>query len=122
MRTIIAGSRELTRMDLDHALTACPWIDKVTRVVSGGARGIDLAGEAWARERNIPVVRYPADWNRLGRGAGYRRNQKMADNADAVIAVWDGTSRGTGHMIAIAKAAGLILYVHTHERGTFAVG
>lgn len=92
-------------------MRVCPWTKEITQVVSGGARGIDKAGEAWARRHNIPVVVYPADWNRLGKGAGYRRNQKMAENADAVIAVWDGKSPGTQHMMSIATAAGLKLFV-----------
>lgn len=92
-------------------MRACPWTEEITRVVSGGARGIDKAGEAWAHRRGLPVDVYPADWNRLGKGAGYRRNQKMAENADAVIAVWDGRSPGTQHMMSIATAAGLKLFV-----------
>jgi hypothetical protein len=111
MRTILAGSRDLTRADLDRAMEACQWTSEITAVVSGGARGIDLAGEDWARDRSIAVVRYQADWNRLGKGAGFRRNIKMAKNADALVAVWDGKSRGTQHMIATARTHGLRLFV-----------
>ena len=52
-------------------------------------------------------MRYPADWDTYGKSAGYRRNQLMADNADALVAFWDGQSRGTGHMINLAKERNL---------------
>jgi dissimilatory sulfite reductase (desulfoviridin) alpha/beta subunit len=35
----------------------------------------------------------------------------MAENADALIAVWDGESRGTKMMIDIAKKKGLKVFV-----------
>jgi len=36
---------------------------------------------------------------------------QMADYADALVAVWDGESRGTVHMICRAKENGLKVYV-----------
>lgn len=49
--------------------------------------------------RDIPVKRFPADWDRHGRAAGPIRNCQMAQYADALIAIWDGKSRGTKNMI-----------------------
>jgi hypothetical protein len=48
------------------------------------------------------VERYPADWERYGKSAGYRRNKEMALVAQALVAFWDGESLGTKHMIDIA--------------------
>lgn len=112
MRTIIAGSRGLGKSALDQALERCPWTTEITTVLSGTARGIDEAGELWARSTGHNLERYPADWN-SGRAAGYRRNQKMAGKAQALLAVWDGNSRGTGHMISIASQKGLRVFVYT---------
>ena len=39
--------------------------------------------------------------------AGYLRNKQMAEYADALIAFWDGESKGTKHMIDLAKKNGL---------------
>lgn len=39
-----------------------------------------------------------------GRAAGPIRNQQMAERADALVAVWDGASRGTGDMLRRALA------------------
>lgn len=100
MKTIIAGSRTIT--DIDEALNNFnDWT--ITEVVSGCARGVDKLGEVWATTNNIPIKRFPADWNNLGKSAGYVRNHQMADYAEALIAIWDGKSKGTKHMIDIAN-------------------
>lgn len=110
MRTIIAGSRDLNSYDLvRRAVEECGWTPTV--VLSGTARGVDRMGERWARFRDVPVERYPADWKLHGRGAGAIRNAEMAKHADALIAIWDGTSRGTLHMIRTAERMGLRVHV-----------
>lgn len=111
MRTIIAGSRTLGRADLDRALAVCQWTSEITEVVSGRAPGIDRHGEAWAEEHGIPVHKFPAHWQQEGSSAGPKRNAKMARYAEALIAVWDGTSRGTKNMIEQANKRGLRVFV-----------
>jgi len=111
MRTIIAGSRTLVSMKIVVAAVAeAGW--PVSSVLSGGARGVDYLGECWAKTNKIPLTVCPADWELLGKSAGFARNVEMANDADALIAVWDGISRGTKHMIDTAKAKGLKVYVH----------
>jgi hypothetical protein len=68
-------------------------------------------GVRWAAAHNIPVKPFPAAWKSLGRQAGYLRNEEMARYADALIAVWDGASNGTRHMIHRATALGLRVLV-----------
>ena len=112
MKTIIAGSRSIT--DYQYFLkimSAAPW--NPTMVLSGMAKGVDTMGEQWARENNIPLEFYPADWDKYGKRAGYLRNEEMAKYADALIAIWDGESKGTKHMIDIAKKKGLKIWVIT---------
>lgn len=46
-------------------------------------------------------------WKLYGKQAGYLRNEQMAQNADALAAFWNGESRGTKHMIELAKRYGL---------------
>ena len=111
MKTIIAGSRGITDLSIvRQAVIHCPW--EITRVVSGTARGVDQLGEAWAADLGIDVDRYPADWKAHGRRAGYLRNEVMAENAGALLAIWDGESRGTKHMIDIAQKRGLKVFVY----------
>ena len=106
MRTIIAGSRTANNYhDLLNAMAELPW--KPTAVISGAARGADALGERWARENGIPLLRIPAEWDKHGRRAGYLRNLEMAKRAQALLALWDGRSKGTAHMIEIARGRGL---------------
>ncbi len=110
MRVIIAGSRGIR----DYA-RVCDAVRRsgfpITRVVSGMAGGVDTLAVRYAREHGLPCDQFPAEWRKWGRGAGYRRNVQMARHADALIAVWDGQSPGTRHMIEVAKARGLRVFV-----------
>ena len=114
LRTIVAGSRDgVTVDDVRAAVEACGW--DICVVLSGTARGADRFGEEVARERGVPVERYPADWGsypNYRKDAGYRRNERMATVASALVAVWDGKSGGTRHMIETARGRGLRVYVH----------
>ncbi len=83
----------------------------ITEIVSGAAKGVDTIGEVIGNEFNIPVVKFPAEWDKYGRSAGFIRNEQMAKYADALIAVWDGRSNGTKHMINTAKKLGLKIYI-----------
>jgi len=109
MRVIIAGSRDYTPTSEELAL-----LDKIdiTEVVSGTCRGVDRAGEDWARSRNIPIKQFPAQWDEHGRAAGPIRNEQMAKYADAVVLFHSdkSNSRGTASMYRIALKHGLIIY------------
>ncbi len=70
-------------------------------------------GRWWAAQHSIPVASFPARWEEEGCRAGYLRNVRMAEYAEALIALWNGKSPGTRHMIQIAQEKGLKVYVHT---------
>jgi hypothetical protein len=115
MKTIIAGSRTVTEyMTVLEAILNSDFT--VTEVVSGTARGVDQLGELFASDMQLPVKKFPADWNGLGKRAGYVRNTQMADYAEQLIAIWDGKSPGTKHMIDIATKKGLAVYVQQTNR------
>ena len=110
MRTIIAGSRDITsHAAVVSAVGQCPW--NITTVLSGRARGVDLLGERWAAENGIPLELYPANWNAYGKLAGFVRNIEMARKAEGLLAVWDGASNGTRHMIRTAENHGLKTFI-----------
>lgn len=113
MKTIIAGSREITQYGIVFQAAEDFYLagHEITEVVSGGARGIDRLGERYAKEEKIPLKVFPADWNTHGKAAGHIRNLQMAQYADALIAIWDGKSRGTKNMIDNATNNGLIIFV-----------
>lgn len=110
MKTIIAGSRSVTDFKIvNQAIKNSGF--SISEVVSGCARGVDRLGEGWAGEAGIKVARFPAEWDTHGKAAGVIRNREMARYADALVAVWDGKSRGTKNMIETARECGLDVYV-----------
>ncbi len=111
MRTVVAGSRGATLADMERAWQECPWSSEITVVLSGTARGADKHGEELARRHGLPVELYPADWEGLGRRAGMVRNSRMANRAHALLAVWDGSSRGADGMIKRARVRNLRVFV-----------
>lgn len=116
MKLIIAGSRDFTDYQLLIDTLKQEGFSKntVTQVVSGCAHGADKLGERWAVSQCIPIARFPADWDSHGKRAGFIRNSEMAEYADACILFWNGSSKGTKHMIDIAKRkAGMRLIVVT---------
>lgn len=118
-RVIIAGTRNFSNYELlkekcDNILSSKRQDSNIV-ILSGTAKGADRLGERYARERGFLLRRFPADWDKDGNKAGLIRNAKMADNADALIAFWDGTSRGTAHMIMTAKEKGLATRVINYK-------
>lgn len=111
MKTIIAGMRDFH--DYNSLLIAVARSGRViTEVVSGCAKGVDALGEKWGHDHCVPVKKFPADWDKHGKAAGPIRNRQMAEYADALIAIWDGKSRGTKNMIETATKLRLAVYVH----------
>ena len=118
MKVIIAGGREVTdyRLVVEAMIMADLMFGIVpTQIVSGKARGVDTLGERWAKERSIEVKPFPARWRRddglVDLSAGKTRNTKMAEYADALVAVWDGQSTGTADMIKKAERKKLLVWV-----------
>ena len=115
MKCIIAGSRTIADyVTLETAIeqSGFDFDGGITQVVSGGARGVDVLGEEWAYRNHRQLIIFPADWDTYGKSAGIRRNEQMAIWADALIALWDGKSRGTEHMIKCARKHNLKVFVY----------
>lgn len=122
LRIIVAGGRNFTDYDLLFDTLSdllCELDDEIivdnssnVKFISGTCRGADSLGEQFAYTYGYEVVRFPADWDKYGKSAGYRRNCDMAKYAAEartaiLVAFWDGKSKGTKNMIDIAKRYGL---------------
>ena len=99
MKVIIAGSRSFSTKHPDIVIGYIAFAYDITEVVSGGAKGADLFGEYYAKIFDIPARKFLPNWDAYGKRAGILRNEQMGNYADALIALWDGKSRGTKHMI-----------------------
>jgi len=101
MRLAIVGSRSIKTADLDKLIPVKPDV-----IVSGGAVGVDTLAEVWARKNGIQTLVFKPEWNKYGRSAAFRRDYTIVDNADAVLALWDGISKGTMHTVNYARSVG----------------
>jgi len=114
MITIIAGSRGINDYNaLLQAVLDAPF--DITEVVSGGARGVDKLGERLTREYDLPLKIFPANWEMHQKRAGMLRNEQMSEYAEALILIWDGVSKGSKHMLSVAKRGGLKIHIHIVE-------
>ena len=129
-RVIIAGGRNFARMpsDREDVDLLTKTMDNLLQykkrshrivVLWGMAKGRDMAGKRYAEQCRFHVRYFPADWQQYGRRAGIVRNELMVQNADALVAFWDGSSPGTKNMIETAQRYGLavrvIRYNHKSE-------
>jgi predicted Rossmann fold nucleotide-binding protein DprA/Smf involved in DNA uptake len=104
MKIIVAGSRwiddyEFVEWGINKAINFSS-IFTPTEIVSGNALGVDRCGEQWAKNNNIPVKLFPANWSKYGKSAGPIRNGAMANYADGLIVIWDKKSSGTLNMLS----------------------
>ena len=108
---LIVGTRTFTDYDLfkqvvNHMLIKIDKKDIV--IISGGARGTDSLAKQYANENGYKYYEFKADWERYGKSAGYRRNVDMQAYIShftrrAIIAFWDGESKGTKQNFDIAE-------------------
>lgn len=117
MRTIIAGSRTIQDRKLIYAILnrihSTQW--RISVDLCGMAEGVDLIGRDWAIDHRVTYEEYPvrelarghAKWGVLAK----IRNIRMALRAEALVAIWDGHSSGTGHMIDQARRRKLRIHV-----------
>jgi len=82
-------------------------------LVSGGAAGVDSLAEGMAKGFGIPNIIFHPEWTKYGKSAGFKRNQKIVDAADIIIAFHFNDSAGTADTIRRAKESGKQLTVYT---------
>ena len=101
MKLLIIGSRSIVDFDLEDHVP-----DDVDLIISGGARGMDTVAERYADSHSIKKLIIRPQYERYGRGAPLKRNDEMVELCDAVLAVWDGNSRGTKYTLDYARKKG----------------
>lgn len=115
-KVIICGSREFDDYDLlkekcDNILSKKKEAGEEIVIISGCSRGADKLGEKYAEESGYEVLKFPANWEKYGKKAGYLRNEKMAEEANACIAFLKSGEecKGTKNMISLARKKNLLI-------------
>ena len=119
LKIVIAGSRTITDYSaLLTALTKAIQVNVIVpahsfEIVSGGAQGVDTLARQYAHETGYPLIEMKPQYRGPNdRGAPLRRNEDIANYGDVLVAVWDGKSRGTNHIIEYMRKLGKPVYVH----------
>ena len=101
MKVAIIGSRTITIENLENYIP-----EGTTEIVSGGAKGVDICAKLFAERNNIAYTEFLPDYKKYGRAAPIKRNYQIVEYADVIIALWDGTSKGTKSVIDYCNKAG----------------
>lgn len=111
MKVIIAGSRSIEDYEfVKKCIKESGFY--ITEIISGGAFGVDTLAKVYANENDIPFTEMKPDYIRYdSKYAPLYRNIRMANYGEGLIAIWDGVSRGTKHMINQAKKKSLQIKV-----------
>ena len=114
VKVIIAGSRSISSLEeVTKAIKESEFT--ITEEVCGEAQGVDQLGKFWAYNLGIPTKQFNPKWNVYGKAAGPIRNREMAEYADALVAIWDGKSKGTANMISEMKKLGKPISVRIQQ-------
>jgi len=111
VRVLVCGGRDFRNVALlCYHLDGINWKLGISAVIHGSARGADSLADNWAKSRDIPRLRFPADWAANGRAGGPIRNRQMLvqGKPDLVVAFPGGD--GTADMIRQAVFAGVKVF------------
>ena len=107
MKVAVIGSRSITNFDISRYIPP-----DTELIISGGAAGVDTLAERYADSRGIKKLILPPDYALYGQSAPLIRDRLIVDNADLVIAVWDGESSGTAYTLSYAKQRGVPVQIY----------
>lgn len=102
MKVAVIGSRSLSVLNLGKYLPK-----GTTEIISGGAKGVDSSARKYALAHGIKLTEFLPEYERYGRAAPLKRNITIIENADLVLAFWDGKSRGTKFVIDNCRKRGV---------------
>ena len=101
----VVGSRDFPNLPLvSEYLDKIQSRQKVSKIVSGGARGVDHEAALWAKKNQILLVEHIPEWDKYHkRMVAYVRNKLIVEQSDVIVAFYDGKSKGTMMSIQLAK-------------------
>ncbi|GHU54036.1 hypothetical protein AGMMS49975_13770 [Clostridia bacterium] len=108
MKVAVIGSRSITTANIGDYLP-----EKTTEIASGGAKsGVDVLAKKYAHEHGIEYTEFLPEYEKYKRGAPLKRNETIVNYSDFIVAIYDGSSKGTRYVIDYAKKVGKPCEVH----------
>lgn len=101
MKILVCGGRRY--LDYGMAKLVLDEYEDIDLIIHGNARGADMLGQRYATDNNIPIQKFPAEWDIYGKAAGYIRNELMLHTSEPDLVVAFPGGRGTENMVQLAK-------------------
>lgn len=111
MKVAIIGSRNLCVNNLEKYLPK-----NITEIISGGAKGVDTNAREYALHNKIKITEYYPEYDKYGRAAPLKRNIKIIEYSDIVLAFWDGSSKGTKFVIDKCKKMDIDVKIYIYDK------
>ena len=106
MKTALLASRNLTSQEhYQMVLTALATLGTTTLLHGAEGAGRQHA-QRWAAETKNAETGYVPNWQLHGKAAGPIRGKLLVADADNVVALWDGKSKGTANEMKEARRQG----------------
>ncbi|MFB7185220.1 DUF2493 domain-containing protein [Streptomyces sp. NPDC056230] len=114
MRILVTGSRDWDNEEAVHRaifrelyIMKCPH-GEAALIHGACPTGADAMASAYAHQSGMHVISHPANWERDGKSAGFRRNAEMVnEGADICLAFIKNGSRGASMTANLAEKAGI---------------
>ncbi|MBQ2730104.1 MAG: DUF2493 domain-containing protein [Clostridia bacterium] len=110
MKIAVIGSRSIMLTEKELSV----YIPQGTsEIVTGGAKGVDSIAKSYALSQGIKLTEFLPEYHKYKKVAPLKRNIKIVEYADAVVAIWDGVSKGTKFVIDTCRRINKPLMLYT---------
>ena len=106
MKIAVIGSRDIIP-NIEKIIRDIQKItDEKPTIISGGAKGTDQQAKIAAKKMEWEYIEYRPNYELYGTPAPIIRNRQIIEQAEYVLAYWNGESKGTAQAIEYAKKKG----------------
>ena len=120
----VVGTRHVVNRDMAFSAMSkfISWLrhkhkKRVETIVSGGATGADTYAQEYAEDNGLRFVLHEPMKSKPSPQRFFDRNQLIANECDYMLALWDGSSRGTRDVVRRALAREAHVYAFFYLDG-----
>ncbi len=122
VRLLVCGGRTYGNLRCDDELhkERCDQYDRLycairdlkpDVIIHGNATGADTIAADFAEDYDIPVLSFPANWNKYGKAAGGIRNAQMLKEGKPTLVLAAPGGNGTANMVRQAREKGIEVFL-----------
>lgn len=117
-RVAVVGSREFKNYKQLERVVGDLNLSEEDMIISGGAVGADTMAYRFCKENGIDILTCFPNWNRYGKSAGFKRNKRIAQRSELVLAFYQKgrfQEGGTANTAKHARDLGIELREYEEE-------